>query len=382
MNAPDRFIDWDAMAWAEPKHTKEAVNRAGKMLVRGMQEDFEKWPQDVWDEYHNALSVLNNWRGSHAYPLNTFQVNLRGVARKFEAEPLVAQRIKRLISIALKLDRFPSMKLSQMQDLGGCRAILKNVRMVKLVSRYYTKKSGIKHSLSSIDDYIAQPKASGYRGVHLVYRYFSDKKKQMYNGMKIEMQLRSKYQHAWATAVETVGMFSGQALKSSLGSQEWQRFFALMGSVVAMREASAPVPNVPAGRTELLSELREFAGKLQVANRLRDYGNAVQSIATDELNAHFYLLQLDPAQGNLAITGFAAHEIEEANKKYAEAEQMVKLKPGTDAVLVSVESINSLARAYPNYFADTRLFTELMIQALEGRSRGIPVSATRALPTS
>jgi hypothetical protein len=38
-------------------------------------------------------------------------------------------------------------------------------------------------------------------------------------------------------------------------------------------------------------------------------------------------------------------------------------------VLVSVESINALQRAYPNYFADTGVFVQLMTQALEGRSK-------------
>ena len=42
-----------------------------------------------------------------------------------------------------------------------------------------------------------------------------------------------------------------------------------------------------------------------------------------------------------------------------------------DAVLVSVESVNNLGRAYPNYFADTRVFLQLMQQALSGHSRGI-----------
>jgi hypothetical protein len=41
----------------------------------------------------------------------------------------------------------------------------------------------------------------------------------IYNDLKIEMQLRSQYQHAWATAVETVGTFIGQALKSSIGPE-------------------------------------------------------------------------------------------------------------------------------------------------------------------
>ena len=119
-----------------------------------------------------------------------------------------------------------------------------------------------------MDDYISDPKPSGYRGIHLVYRYFSDKKKSMYNGMKIEMQLRSKYQHAWATAVETVGMFSGQALKSSLGSEDWQRFFSLMGSVIALREGTAMVPNTPTDGRALVAELSDYASRLKVEERL------------------------------------------------------------------------------------------------------------------
>jgi len=78
----------------------------------------------------------------------------------------------------------------------------------------------------------------------------------------------------------------------------------------------------------------------------------------------------------LTITGFAASEAAEANERYADAEKEVKENPGRDAVLVSVDSINALSRAYPNYFADTRLFSELMNQALSGRSRGIRVTDT------
>ncbi len=341
--------------------------------------NYQKWNQGQWDEYSQAIDVINNWRASHAYPLNTFQINLRNASRKAESEPLVAQRIKRLISIAAKLDRFPTMKLSQMQDLGGCRAILRNVKNVRLVMRYYMNRSRAKHQLASVDDYIREPKESGYRGVHLVYRYHSDSTKRAYNGLKIEMQLRSRYQHAWATAVETVGMFSGQALKSSLGSHDWQRFFVLMSSAIANRELTTPVPGAPTRKRDLIRELREYASRLQVENRLQEYGRAVDAIATNQLGAHFYLLQLNPSKRNLAITGFSAHQIEEANNRYSEAEQQAKNETGMDAVLVSTESITSLRRAYPNYFADTRLFMVLMIQAMEGRSRDIPVSATRTL---
>jgi len=365
------------MAWVEPQFTVQEVNAAGKLLVRTANAPVMEWKHEDVVGYGPAIDVVNNWRGSHAYPLNTFQINLRNTARRFDKQPLVAQRIKRLASISGKLVLQPSMKLSQMQDLGGCRAILSNVQAVRDVHVYYIADSAIKHDLVSIDDYIGSPKASGYRGIHLVYRYFSDKNKKMYNGLKIEMQIRSRFQHAWATAVETVGMFSGQALKSSLGSEDWKRFFSLMGSVVALREGTAAVPGTPEDRKELIYELAHVAADLQVERRLEEYNRALHSITSGSQNAYYYLLKLDPESRVLTITGYSQKQTDEASKAYAAAEQETKTTPGMDAVLVSVESVAALAKAYPNYFADTRLFLELFKQALSGRQRTIRVPAVR-----
>jgi len=99
------------MAWAEPQYQVEELNKAGRMLARSEREDWQKWSEEDWAEYEQAITVVNNWRSSHAYPLNTFQVYLRNVGRKYEQDVLVAQRIKRLSSIRHKLDRFPRMKL-------------------------------------------------------------------------------------------------------------------------------------------------------------------------------------------------------------------------------------------------------------------------------
>ncbi len=358
------------MAWTKPLYPREQVNAAAK-IVLSVYEDGHKWGPVEWDEYEIALAVVNNWRASHGYPLNTFQVNLRNTGRAFDEDVLVAQRIKRLVSIESKLVRFPMMKLTQMQDLGGCRGIFATVGSVQQVVRYYEKKSSIKHELASKDDYITTPKKSGYRGVHLVYRYVSDKAKQMYNGLKIEMQLRSRYQHAWATAVETVGMFSGQALKSSIGSEVWQRFFSLMGTVIAIRERRPIVPDTHRDRGELLLELSTLVNELNVRARLTEYGNALKNIEESGGESNFYLLQLDPAKGQLLIDGFETAA--DAQARYSEAEENVRKNPGTDAVLVSAGSISALQRAYPNYFADTRVFVALLEQAFQARTRKIVV---------
>lgn len=365
------------MAWAEPQYRADELNKAGKILVRSEREDWQSWTEEDWTQYENAIVIVNNWRSSHAYPLNTFQVGLRKVGRRFEKDVLVAQRIKRLSSIRHKLDRFPKMKLSQMQDLGGCRAIFRNIESVARTCDYYTDESSMKHELVSLDDYVGEPKASGYRGIHLVYRYFSDKGKTAYNGLKIELQLRSQFQHAWATAVETVGMFSGQALKSSIGDEDWKRFFSLMGSAIAMREGCPLVPETPKVGKDLREEVREHANRLKVAERLDGYRSAMHNISTASQDAFFFLMQLDPKASQLSVRGFKRNQADLAEEEYAKAEKLSKENRATDAVLVSVESVNALSKAYPNYFADTGLFSSLMKQTIAGKRRPLELSGVK-----
>src|SRR5439155_18826770 len=161
-------------------------------------------------------------------PLLYFRLALTEKAQRIEPKPLIAQRIKRLPAIRLKLERLTRLKLSKLQDIGGCRAVvLTSQRVQQLVKLYEASRA--QHELDHISDYLAKPKEDGYRGVHLIYRFQSEKY-QSHCGLKIEIQLRSKLQHAWATAVETVGIFTGHVLKSSQGPEDWLRFFALMGS--------------------------------------------------------------------------------------------------------------------------------------------------------
>jgi hypothetical protein len=227
------------MVWATKRFNPQDVNAAGRKLVGlyNSERHYENWTQEEWEIWAEASPIISNWRACHGYPLNILQMNLRRAARRFEDAPIIAQRTKRLSSILAKLDREPQMKLTQMQDIGGCRAVVKSLAAVMALYDFYADKSEMKHEFQKCNDYIKQPRDTGYRGIHLIFRFFSDKAAgEPWNGLKIEMQLRSQYQHAWATAVETAGTFTGQALKSSAGPDEWLRFFTLMGSVIALRE--------------------------------------------------------------------------------------------------------------------------------------------------
>lgn len=346
------------MAWVEPEYTKNQVDRAAHLLVTG---------KSSANDLADALAVINNWRSSHSFPLNTFQVGLRRRARQVDKDVLVAQRIKRLSSIEAKLSRFRTMKLSQMQDIGGCRAVVRNVAQVhELVDLH--RASAFKHKLLRTDDYIAEPQKSGYRGVHLIYRYFSDRS-ETYNGLQIEIQLRSQLQHAWATAVETVGTFLKQALKSSQGHAEWLRFFALMSSVIAVREKTPLVPGTPEDRVELLKETRIKALDLDVVRRLGAYGDTLKALEEPGVvGGHYFLLALDPKADTITVRGYARSDLERATRQYLDVERSLDASTGAEAVLVSVDSIAALKRAYPNYFLDTKAFLEAVQLALSPRA--------------
>lgn len=344
------------MAWTVPEYTREQVDRAGDFLIAPEEEHF--WELD------ETLTVINNWRSSHSFPLNTFQIGLRRRGKRVDKRCLVAQRIKRLSSIESKLDRLRWLKLSGMQDIGGCRAIVRSTGQVKrLVADY--KSSELKHSLYKENDYIENPKISGYRGVHLIYEYYSDRKS-TYNDLKIEIQLRSRLQHAWATAVETVGMFSHQALKASRGQQEWLRFFALLSTAFAMRERMPIVPGTPENRTELRKELKELAIELDVEGRLNAYRLAlnVPSLAGMPGDTYYYLLVLDAPGENITVRGYRKRDLQQASKDYLEIEREISKNTGVDAVLVSADSITTLRSTYPNYFLDTQIFIQAMRRAL------------------
>ena len=56
-------------------------------------------------------------------------------------------------------------------------------------------------------------------------------------------------------------------------------------------------------------------------------------------------LRLDPSAPQLTITGFKLHELAQAEAEYAHAKKYAKEHPGTDAVLVAVDSVAALQRA-------------------------------------
>jgi len=106
---------------------KSKTNLAGDLLRNS------KTPEE--DRY-KALTILSNWRASHSYPMHVFKKRLKRVSEKIDKNALSAQRLKRVPSIIKKLNRRyennkATMKLTQMQDIAGCRAIMSNIKLAR-----------------------------------------------------------------------------------------------------------------------------------------------------------------------------------------------------------------------------------------------------------
>ncbi len=349
----------NSMAWVEPEFDRMEVNSAGRLLGKA---EFPVRNIEALD----ALSVLNNWRSAHAYPLNTFQITLRNKGRGVEKGVIVAQRIKRLDSIHAKLARETSMRMSQMQYIAGCRAVFKSMNSVRrLLTRYRNAK--FDHVVRGEKDYISSPKPDGYRSYHIVYEYRGTPAYKIYDGLKVEIQVRTLYQHAWATAVEAVGIFTKQALKSNQGDQNWLRFFALMSTAIAAIEQCPAVPDTPLTVEDLILELQELVDSLHVREMLLVYNTSIRALGSAK-DAKYFLLQLDPepAPGAITIWRYKAKQSAEANRHYTQLEGDLLDGSATQVVLVSVENITALKRAYPNYFLDTDRFSSLVDRVLEG----------------
>lgn len=335
------------MTWTTPAYSKGAINRAGEVLAL----------DDIFHpDLKEAYNILNNWRASHALPLNAIQMYLRLTAKRFGQERnfIIAQRLKRVPSILDKIKRFDTMKLSRMQDIGGCRAILPNIGDVNRVLNHFLNSNRSSHDIIRHDDYIEKPKESGYRGIHLVFRYRS-RSFPAHDGLPIEMQLRTKLQHAWATSLETVDLFRKYALKSSRGPSNWLRFFSLVGTVFANIEKRTPVPNTPLDNNELRNQVNALTQELSVFETLSTYSKALTLTELHSAsNSDYFIIVLNPIAGSLDLKPFRQKELIEANKLYTELEQ--SSDGHTEVVLVKTGSIESLKIAYPNYFFDTSIF--------------------------
>ena len=140
------------------------------------------------------LEMLQEYRLSFRDDVASVFNILYSISKRVDKYSIVTYRIKRIKSIIEKLKRFPLAGLENFIDIAGCRCITANNDAVYQIVKKLRNNSQLQ--INKVKDYIQKPQPEGYQSVHL---YVSLKNS---GNNAIEIQIRSRKQHDWATLVE------------------------------------------------------------------------------------------------------------------------------------------------------------------------------------
>lgn len=353
------------------RYSKKQVENAGKKLRR---DDLISNK----DEFSEVMEILSFWRFCHEYPLEQAFKILQDEVGKEEKHPIYGKRLKRHISISTKLRRFDQMSLRNMQDIGGCRAVVQSIKKVRKIVSALKNRPEFRSNQgrTKTKDYIKNPKPDGYRGYHIVGHFLDqtgDKK-------LIEVQLRTYIQHYWATAVEIVDTFTKQALKSNQGQKQWADFFSDVSRMFALMEEMHSFASMsPEERFVLFSKkvsqnpesvaeckaLKKAMSRLGVIKKLEAYANSLQIMnqqIEDKLITGYIILiiTIKEDSGEVVSHVFTPEEAQEAERDYLKQEKKHAGKDDVVVAMVSTSAMGEIKKAYPNYFADSTYFIALL----------------------
>lgn len=347
-----------------PPISKREVNRAGKRIADDAGSDRD-------------LNLVDQWRASHGYVINTFQIFFKRRVEKSSAKIEFAQRLKRRITVIDKINRkHPSgnplmSDVTSMHDFAGCRLIFESVEDLNEFRTYVHSTKSMKNVAHKLKhnpekyDYISHPKASGYRGIHDVYAHFprahrrgSDANKP-WHGLLVEVQYRTRVQHAWATALEISDIIDGQKTKFELQETDRVRFFALASEILARHHEGIANAMVEMETSDLSMEFQKLESKLGILQRLHAL-KASEGFKKIKRHNVLNIKRKHEDELELEVLTFSspADAIETATKLESSEESL-------NAVYVRADNPSQVRSAYRNYFNDPVDFVRLVREALD-----------------
>lgn len=334
------------MQYPAPEYSRSEVRRVGSRFREGIATDED-------------LSILENWRASHSRLINVFQANLRK-----RCAPIgypVGQRLKRRPTIIDKLAREPGMDLARMNDIAGCRVILPSLKEL------YEFRDGLleakwRHKLIHEPDkydYLISPKETGYRGIHHVYKFVSrGVRAELWNGLRIEIQLRTYAQHVWATGVETGDLLTMGRAKFGDGDGDYKRYWLLASEIIARTREGQPAALSELNSEELAEEFLHLDNQLNIRRLFR---SARRSRPQLEANRTTVLIYRNDLKRPLSAYSFSKWE--QAIKFYNYKESQLGEK--ADVVLVEANNVRNLRKVFQNYFSNTTDFLRYINTGVE-----------------
>ncbi|RTI70872.1 hypothetical protein C3H94_05375 [Campylobacter jejuni] len=262
---------------------------------------------------------------------------------------IIAKRTKRLESISFKLKRYPNFALDRIQDIAGMRIICDNLKDVNSIKdelkKHYQKNISV-FKYSNMDDYINEPKNDGYRSYHLIFIDIKTK-------CKVEIQIRTKLQHSWATAVEIIDMDPYCKIKQGTGKSVYKDFFKLSSALFSRIEGTKIVePYQNYNIEKIYYFLKILDMRSNILEKLKN-SNINENITQDHKDKFYFVVYLDRNK-RTNVASYSKDDLNKARKDYNNLEKNKDI----NVVLISLDSQKKIRKAYPNYYLDGNLFID------------------------
>lgn len=329
------------------KHSRSQIRKAGERVRKGISTDAD-------------IEIIREFSSAHIAPMHYVYASIVHCVTPFPG-CISACRPKRLPTILDKLRRKTldgitsnNTNLSKMRDIAGCRVVTKDIKQLKAIDEqlFDMPITDVFIRMDSNRDYILNPRDTGYRGLHRVFRYKDQ--------FDVEVQLRTQLQHIWATGVEIVDLFEGTALKTRPyeAEQLWVEFFKILSDIFAYKDHA------------MLHEYSYYSKDIETLKQRLFELNQILSVKT-KINSFSFVtsyLKEAPADSAYAIIAIANNGqlrktitlnfFSEEQKVDALSYYRFIEEQGDDAVMVKMKDFSELRSAYPNYMDGISLFSK------------------------
>jgi ppGpp synthetase/RelA/SpoT-type nucleotidyltranferase len=327
-------------------------------LFRTIEEEIEM--EDIFDEYRKA----------HLEPLTHCTLELQSWLSEYQGRYYIAQRLKRKPQILRKLKRL-SVRLSQLQDIGGCRIIVEDNREVDALLHYIeskVEKGGAGFTISRVTDYRQLGRDdTGYRALHIILDHA---------GYRIELQLRSRIQHFWSESIERTSVVYGYYIKEKEGDPSVIDYFKALSNAFHEIESGRQLSAFDRLR---LNSMREAAeSKIRESDRNKVLGSYVntdiiRTLSQIETSKGYafnnWIIIFDWNSGAFVSWDIVEREADSAIKAYVAKERQFPAKDGFEVVLIGSSDVATVKDTHSHYFGVEETVDSL--RELEGIATGL-----------
>jgi len=187
------------------------INKTGKKIRHSLRDDNVIQPEHIEKLQAYRISHQNSLKITFDYLVKRSKYHHKG--------SLSVYRLKRIDTILRKIERYKTMAMSTMQDIAGCRTIVASeTQIYKIVDDFNNNPD---FEIIGFDDYILSPRDTGYSCYHLIVRPINEVR-------TVEIQIRTRSQHFWATLVEITDVLFKLKLKEGADHPELYSFHKLL----------------------------------------------------------------------------------------------------------------------------------------------------------